>query len=647
MMQPMLNMLSETTDRWSVMPERIAIIGTGPRGISVIERLASRLAESSTLRSLVVYAIDSVEVGCGRMWRTDQPDWLLMNTRCKNVTMFPNPPDGAAWRAGYGPTFMEWWRQIDVNYPGPSGLAPRGLYGKYLKFVLDVVELNLPEQMRIDRVRDRVTEIAEHAGEYVLTFESGRDSLRVDRLVICSGYPLRKAKSASQEAAPSSRHLTSFDVLETFQSGLSLPADLSGQTIGLRGLGLSFYDVLSELTLGRGGRFVHDDDGDVRYVRSGREPKLIVAGSRSGFPLPMRGRDDRPAGLGFEPLFFTETRIAKIRAEGPACFRTSYLPWLTAEVNLAYIEKTLGLDRFDSFRKQLDAHDVSTATIVPLMSELARSFGVEDLLDLEAIAAPFRGMSFPSQDAFRRAVVSLLREDVARSEAGEFTDPVKAALNVLRFIRPNIRKAVDLGGLTHTSHHEFMTRIGPTIAFLSTGPSLTRARQLLALIESGLVELLGPGVGFREKDGTGFVASSDAVENYSAIIDVLIDAYVPAPHVDVDDNPAIRSLADAGLLRSFMGTGGVQVTAKPFHPVTRDGEVKDRIHVLGIPTEAARWFLHVGVIEPGVWDEFIDDADAIATVAIEKLVPSNPGPDERGSEKSRGGATRTPNKYLS
>ncbi|MGJ5206417.1 FAD/NAD(P)-binding protein [Bradyrhizobium sp. HKCCYLR20261] len=645
MIQPMLNM-SETADRWSVTPERIAIIGTGPRGISVIERLAGRLAERSTLRSLVVYAIDSVEVGCGRLWRTDQPDWLLMNTRCKNVTMFPNPPDGAAWRAGYGPTFMEWWRQIDVNYPGPSGLAPRGLYGKYLKFVLDVVELNMPEQMHIERVQDRVTDIAEHAGEYVLSFESGRDSLRVDRLVICSGYPVSKAKSARQGSTASSRHLTSFDVLETFQSGLSLPADLSGQTIGLRGLGLSFYDVLSELTLGRGGRFAHGNDGDIRYVRSGREPRLIVAGSRSGFPLPMRGRNDRPAGVGFAPRFFTETRIAKIRAEGPACFRTSYLPWLTAEVNLAYVEKTLGPDRFDSFSKQLDACDVSTATIMPLMSELARSFGVEGLLDLEAIAAPFKGMSFPSQDAFRRAVVALVRQDVARSEAGEFTDPVKAGLDVLRFIRPLIRKAVDLGGLTPTSHCEFITSIGPTIAFLSTGPSLTRARQLLALIESGLVELLGPGASFRETDVAGFIASSNAVENYSAVVDVLIDAYVPVPNVDVDDNPAIRRLADAGLLRSFMGSGGVQVTAKPFHPVTRDGEVKDRIHVLGIPTEAARWFLHVGVIEPGVWDEFIDDADAIATVAIEKLVPSNPGLDERGSENAGGGARRSPNKYL-
>ena len=47
-------------------------------------------------------------------------------------------------------------------------------------------------------------------------------------------------------------------------------------------------------------------------------------------------------------------------------------------------------------------------------------------------------------------------------------------------------------------------------------------------------------------------------------------------------------------------------------------------HVLGIPTEAARWFLHVGLIEPGVWDEFIDDADAIAATAIRSIVLPEP-----------------------
>lgn len=619
----------EESDWWllpgneQIAPERIAIVGTGPRGLSVIERIAGKLAGRQTLRPLVVYAIDSVEIGCGRIWRTDQPDWLIMNTRCKNATMFPNAPDEGPWRPGYGPTFMEWWRQLDTCYPGPSGYAPRGLYGKYLKFVLDVIELNLPDRMSIVRVHDRVTDIAECGNEYVLTFESGRDVLHVDRLIVSSGYPHRDGGAVERIEGTSVRHLTSFDILETLQSGLSLPTDLSGQVVGVRGLGLSFYDVLSELTIGRGGTYVQDGD-KIKYIPSGREPELIVAGSRSAFPLPVRGKDDRPAGQAFKPHFFTESRIAGIRADGPTCFRTSYLPWVTAEVNLVYIEKLLGPDLNGQFREKLDASDVDASNVLSVMSELVRPCGIDELLDLEALAAPFRGKVFSGQDAFRRAAIAVVSEDIARAETGEFNDPVKAALDVLRHIRPTIRKAVDLGGLTRQSHHEFISRIARTIAFLSSGPSRTRAKQLLALLQCGKLELLGPSARFSKTEDGRVTASSDAVSDYSIFVDVLIDAYVAAPDVDTDENPAIRRLADAGILRSFLGTGGVEVTRKPFHPITQNGEIRERIHVLGIPTEAARWFLHVGLIEPGVWDEFIDDADAIAATAIRSIVLPEP-----------------------
>ncbi|WP_027999100.1 FAD/NAD(P)-binding protein [Sinorhizobium arboris] len=652
MTAPIRKMPLDAADDWGLpnddmlAPERIAIVGTGPRGLSVIERMASKLAERRTLRPLVVHAIDDVEVGCGRIWRTDQPDWLIMNTRCKNATMFPGTAGDGARFPGYRPTFMEWWRQIDGNFPGPSGFAPRGLYGKYLKFVLDLIELNLPDQMHLHRVRDRVVGVTELAGEYVLEFESGRAALHVDRLIVCTGYPHgEKEKPAAQSTPPSTRHITAFDVLETFQSGLSLPADLSGRVIGVRGLGLSFYDVLSELTIGRGGRYVYRE-GKAHYVPSGREPKRIVAGSRSGFPLPVRGKDDRPANRAYVPHFFTTSRVAGIRAEGPACFRSRYLPWITAEVNLVYLEKALGPDRYGQFRETLGTIDVTSETVLPVMTELARPYGVARLLDLEICAAPFKDLSFGSQADFRQAVVALIREDVARAEAGEFTDPVKAALDVLRHIRPIIRQAVDLGGLTRASHHDFITNIARTIAFLSTGPSLMRAKQLMALIECGILEILGPSVNFRQESGPALVASSERVKDFKVEIDTLIDAYVAAPDVDLDGNPVIRSLADARIFKNFMGVGGVEVTRKPFHPVAVDGEVKDRIHVLGIPTESARWFLHVGVIEPGVWDEFVDDADAIATTAIRNLVPCEPetgAPD--GGPRPLGHAM--PGKYLS
>src|SRR5688572_11437890 len=71
---------------------RIAMVGTGPRGIAVLERLGARLAARPPARPVEVLVLDTVQVGCGRIWRTNQPEHLLMNTPAGEVTMFSGPP---------------------------------------------------------------------------------------------------------------------------------------------------------------------------------------------------------------------------------------------------------------------------------------------------------------------------------------------------------------------------------------------------------------------------------------------------------------------------------------------------------------------------------------------------------------------------
>lgn len=81
-----------------------------------------------------------------------------------------------------------------------------------------------------------------------------------------------------------------------------------------------------------------------------------------------------------------------------------------------------------------------------------------------------------------------------------------------------------------------------------------RAKQLMALIECGILEILGPSVNFRQESGPALVASSERVKDFKVEIDTLIDAYVAAPDVDLDGNPVIRSLADARIFKNFMST---------------------------------------------------------------------------------------------
>lgn len=52
-------------------PYRIAIVGSGPRGLAVAERIAARLAADPPDRDVEITLIDKVQVGAGRIWRTE------------------------------------------------------------------------------------------------------------------------------------------------------------------------------------------------------------------------------------------------------------------------------------------------------------------------------------------------------------------------------------------------------------------------------------------------------------------------------------------------------------------------------------------------------------------------------------------------
>src|SRR3954469_3412313 len=91
----------------------VAVVGVGPRGLSVVERLVIRARTAVT-----VWAIDSVEHGSGRVWRTDQPEWFTMNATAGEVTVAS--PDG------HLDGFVEWSGYAPTDYP------PRRVYGEYL-----------------------------------------------------------------------------------------------------------------------------------------------------------------------------------------------------------------------------------------------------------------------------------------------------------------------------------------------------------------------------------------------------------------------------------------------------------------------------------------------------------------------------------
>ena len=620
---------------------RLAIVGGGPRAMTILERLTARAIEAAEsgieigdAGPVEIHLIDAVQVGCGRVWRTDQPDWFLMNTLAGEISAFSGRPDGGPHRPGAGPSFAQWW---DMNDPGrehANEYAPRSRYGRYLLFVLDTVRRSLPPNVTLHEVTATVTDLRKDDAGYSLTLHDGR-VISVDKAAIVTGHARPRLSGALlelQQYAQSRPGLTFI----AGDSSADMPLDeiAPGGKVGVLGMGLTFYDVVAALTLGRGGSFTETPDGLLRYEPSGNEPYL-VAGSRSGFPQPGRGRNQKPGGFSYKPVFFTEDQVRAAAGDEQLDFDRHLRPRIMAEVDYVYYTALLRERRGPATAEEFAARvrEAGGAAISNLTRHAADyGLGDEPGLDFDALSSPFAGRIFADRAAFDRELLAAVDSDVREARRGNVDSPVKAGLDILRSLRWIIRELTDFGGLTPKSHQEGLVDwYAPRSAFLAAGPPLVRLRELRALIDAGILRIIGPKATYAADPATGrFTVSSPQVAGATEVVDTVIDARIPVPDVRADASELSQMLLRRGLWTEFVHgglfeTGGVAVTRSPFHPIGADGQPQRGLHVIGIPSEFSRFFTQVVATGPTSWSEVMCDAD---DVARHMLLPVEPRPHQ-------------------
>jgi uncharacterized NAD(P)/FAD-binding protein YdhS len=591
----------------------VAVIGLGSRGLGVLERLITLAASAGPVR---VEVIDPVADGAGVHAR-HQPDYLLLNTTCGQVTMFPDADTVGDQVHGPGPSLYQWAVERDLRMAedgftvGPIGrplrptdFLPRRVLGEYLAWFLDRLLARAPASVTVNLHRAQALALDSDADGGLLIALSDGSRVAARHAFLTTGYTPNVASDSGRPGAD--RMIADPYPLPERMAGIG-----AGQAVAIGGFGLSAMDVMSCLTVGRGGRFCCDGER-MRYLPSGREPELLFY-SRSGLPCRARPKVVE-FGDRYRPLVFTREAVDLIRSlrAGPLDFGREIWPLILTEVRIGY--------------RRTQARCAGPAAEAALAEQFARAGGVAgiaSLLDaLDARLGSFdpvtaldgsATMSLRSSDSYQRWLATVIGEDLAEGMLGILRSPVKGGLDVLRDLRDLFRYVIDFGGLTPASSEDFAARIVPALNRAVVGPQYERHQELLALFAAGVASAPfgpAPSVRWQPADGRWRLASSRLAEPHSRAVDWLAAARVTPPAVDSSASPLLDSLWRKGWIRRHRPGSrqlvGIDIDTEQ-HPIDVEGRPDRRLWVLGPLCEGATFYNHL-VPSPATCSRPIHDA---------------------------------------
>ncbi|MCK4120525.1 FAD/NAD(P)-binding protein [Ralstonia nicotianae] len=555
----------------------VAIIGMGPRGMTVLERLVSMGRRYPRLQ-LAIHIIDPGMMGCGAHLM-HQPDYLLLNTVGGLPTMFPPRRHAADID---GEAFLAWARRhANGAEPSPSSYLPRALFGAYLNACF----------AQIERQRPANVEIVTHACDAVALSRDGRGeciecsdgtSVRSRFVVLTTGHT---PNSEPRDGAIHDPY--------GFLANIDKVALDAHDHIGIAGFGLTSFDVLAGLTVGRGGIFRADSSGRLYYRRSGREPRICMF-SRSG--LPYLARPQRDCGrFEYEPLIFEADRIRSIRRANGGLgldFLSTLLPLLSLELRAACCRKRMEVGGQPiSEEDWCGLRTGGVEGIEKWLHKMERSLGTFDVTAF--LGAP--SLALDSGAAYQHRFVELVEADLRESRMGVAGSVTKYVAEVLLHLRDSLNTAVDFAGLDAASHDYFFGSFAATVRRLAIGPQPERNKEMVALIRAGVVTVeLGPNPQIvRRPDGAFEISSRNLDRRSTCVVAKLIQARSPFPSIGQSNSPLLTCLFRSGRVRKHRDDvrfeGGVEIN-RLHHPIGRSGQAEESLYVLGPLCEGSIYY---------------------------------------------------------
>jgi len=633
---------------------RIAIIGLGPRGLSVLDRIIAYARNDEAAKPLELYLFDSREFGPG-CHTTDQSGHLLVNTVACQMTQFSDDTVRDAGPLLYGPSFFDWLSRTGKPSvkDGDGGLErnayySRALFGDYLRWVFEYMKGHAPAHVTIFLHNYAgVDDLLPRGAGWTVFYDSRQYA--VDHVFLTTGHARKEPDAderalAQKVAAAQALNPRAQVIFEPYPIRNATSSIAASDTVAIEGMGLTSFDLISQLTYGRGGKFEErvasgrNRTQRLDYKPSGSEPKILLY-SRSGLPLTARAINQKGVFGQYKPKFFTFARLEALKRDTPGGkldFQSQIMPLLWRDMQFAYYFSYL-----HQYRDKISAMLFCNAFLI-CDSDAARQALIDQhveaghQLSWDKLVDPIDRQALASPRHFSYWLKSHMRRDLTQARLGNLDSPIKSACDVLRDVRDVVRAAIDFGGLREESHRWVLSQFLPIMNRLAVGPPKERIAELLALMDSGVVRAdFGPGAHcVFDEQRAGFVLRSRWPEK-SAFADVLLRARAALPGPLEDKSPLMRKMLERGIVCPFMNgafhPGGITVD-RNMNVVNRDGQSQTSLWARGTLVEGCKFYTFV-LPRPGANSTTMVDAGRAVGRMMASLTPS---PDMSGAGGRQG-----------
>ncbi|MFJ4928393.1 FAD/NAD(P)-binding protein [Streptomyces sp. NPDC088736] len=539
------------------------IVGAGPRGTGVLERMAANAPELYAGSGLDIHLVDPYPPGGGRIWRERQSPLLWMNSEAQDVTMFTDETVDMAGPVLAGPTLHE-WAALDGRV-----FADRQRQGGYLRWVYERTVATLPPDITVHHHPCRALRIDEAPdGRQLVRLEGRADPLAADLVVLTLGHLDAELDPEQRELAAYARAHGLLHLPPDFTADSDLTALGAGEPVLVRGFGLAFVDLMVLLTEGRGGRY----DGET-YLPSGREPVLYV-GSRRGVPYhskigyPWTG--ERPP----LPRFFGPDQVSELLARPDGFdFRRDVWPLVEKELGFAHYHRLFTAHPGRTRMAWTDFEEKYGTGDGPGIRALVASAVPDpaDRLDLDALDRPLDGVRHTSYEELQNGLRAYIDKDLTRRHDAA-NSPDSAVFLGLLSVYGQLVRLGDVGSWWHGF-----------FSFLASGPPGPRLRQMRALSRAGILRFLGADMTVTAAEGV-FRATSATVPGATVEARALVEARLPHPTVERTRDTLLRGLYAEGAAATPEGL--LAVDPADNRVLDRSGVPHPRRFALGPHTDA-------------------------------------------------------------